>query len=114
MPNLTLYSKKKDNQRAGTLFSYLYLDLKEIGLGNQVKSLVKRAIEKGYLLKKRETSDERKVILCLTDRGKEILHRNTCLDEQKLNTILSQLTKEEKDTIGTALKLLSECAKQCL
>ncbi|MBS2968081.1 winged helix-turn-helix transcriptional regulator [Metabacillus sp. KIGAM252] len=80
---------------------------------NTASEHVKRIIEKGYLFKKRDTLDERKVILCLTDLGKEVLHRNTSLDEEKLNGILSELNPEEKGTVELALKLLSERAKKC-
>ncbi|AJS58309.1 MarR family winged helix-turn-helix transcriptional regulator [Paenibacillus sp. IHBB 10380] len=81
---------------------------------NTASEHVKRIIEKNYLFKKRDTFDERKVILCLTDMGKEALHRNTCLDEQKLASILNELSANEKEIVVNGLKILSERVKQCL
>lgn len=71
-------------------------------------------IEKNYLIKERDPLDERKVILYLTDFGKGVLHRNTSLDEEKLEKVLNQLDDDEKDLIEKALKTLSERAKQCM
>lgn len=54
------------------------------------------------------------MILCLTDIGIEVLHRNTSLDEKKLEQILIQLDDNEKTIVELALKILSERAKQCM
>jgi DNA-binding MarR family transcriptional regulator len=81
---------------------------------NTASEHAKRIIEKGYLLKGRDPLDERKVILCLTDLGKEVLHRNTSLDEDKLEQVLNQLDDDEKHLIEQALRTLSERAKQCM
>ncbi|NGP43975.1 MarR family transcriptional regulator [Bacillaceae bacterium SIJ1] len=81
---------------------------------NTASEHVKRIIDKKYLNKKRDALDERKVILSLTDLGKEVLHRNTSLDEGKLEQIMSQLDENEKNGIERALKTLSERAKQCM
>jgi MarR family transcriptional regulator, organic hydroperoxide resistance regulator len=81
---------------------------------NTASEHVKRIIEKNYLIKKRDTVDERKVILCLTDCGKEVLHQNTSLDEQKLNDILNELSTDEQRLIEHAFRILSEGAKKCI
>lgn len=81
---------------------------------NTASEHAKRMIEKGYLLKGRDPLDERKVILCLTDLGKEVLHRNTSLDKDKLEQVLNQLDDDEKYLVEQALKILSERAKQCM
>lgn len=81
---------------------------------NTASEHVKRMIEKNYLIKKRDLLDERKVILCLTETGEEVLYRNTSLDEEKLEQVLNQLNDNEKDTVELALKILSEHAKQCM
>jgi len=81
---------------------------------NTASEHAKRIIEKGYLVKGRDPLDERKVILCITDLGKEVLHRNTSLDEDKLEQVLNQLDDDEKNLIEQALKILSERAKQCM
>lgn len=81
---------------------------------NTCSEHVKRMIEKNYLLKKRNSLDERKVILCLTELGKEVLHRHTSLDEEKLNSILNDLNDTEKNMVEEALKILRERAKKCI
>lgn len=81
---------------------------------NTASEHVKRMIEKKYLIKTRDPLDERKVILWLTDFGKEVLHRNTSLDEERLAQVLNQLDNNEKNIVEQALKILSERAKQCM
>ena len=81
---------------------------------NTASEHVKRMCEKNYLLKLRDSQDERKVILCLTDFSKEVLHRNTSLDQEKLVQVLNQMDDSEKKLVEQALKILSERARQCM
>lgn len=81
---------------------------------NTASDHIKRIITKGLLIKKRDSFDERKVILCLTDEGKEVVYRNTSLDEGKLDNILQSFNDGEKKMIINAFKLLSERAKRCM
>jgi DNA-binding MarR family transcriptional regulator len=81
---------------------------------NTASENVKRIIKKGYLSKQRDPLDERKVSVCLTDLGREVLYQNTSLDEEKLNSILNELSDNEKGIIEQAFKILSERAKQCM
>ncbi|RDI45507.1 MarR family winged helix-turn-helix transcriptional regulator [Falsibacillus pallidus] len=80
---------------------------------NTASEHVKRLIEKKYIEKKKHPEDERRTLLSLTKKGKEVLHRNTMLDEAKLSMILSNLNKKERDMVLTAFELLSKEAKQC-
>lgn len=81
---------------------------------NTASEHIKRLIEKNYLIKEKDPIDERKVNLYLTDLGKEVLHRNTNLDEEKLERVFSELDDNEKNLVEKALKILSERAKQCM
>jgi len=81
---------------------------------NTASEHVKRMIDKDFLIKKRNIIDERKVILCLTDRGKEVLYRNTSLDEEKLNQIIHEMTENERQVVEQAFQILSERAQQCI
>lgn len=81
---------------------------------NTASEHVKRMIEKKYLIKGRDPVDERKVILNLTDYGKEVLYRNTSLDEEKLAQVLSRLSDRERNLIKQAFEKLSEAAKKCM
>ena len=78
---------------------------------NTASEHVKRNIDKGYVYKNRDIHDERKVILHLTEAGKDILKRNSSLDEEKISAILREMTASEKQLIQQAFQLLSERAK---
>ncbi|MDG5471342.1 MarR family winged helix-turn-helix transcriptional regulator [Jeotgalibacillus sp. ET6] len=80
---------------------------------NTASEHVKRIIEKKLLTKERDPLDERKVVLCLTDSGRDVLHRNTSLDEEKLERLLDGLDSSEKEMVEQAFKLVSERAKTC-
>ncbi|WP_342600022.1 MarR family winged helix-turn-helix transcriptional regulator [Psychrobacillus sp. FSL H8-0483] len=81
---------------------------------NTASEHVKRLLEKKYIIKDKNAEDQRKVIICLTELGKNILHRNTSLDEDKLQTVLEKLSDSEKVMIEKALEILSEGAKKCM
>ncbi|WP_129709646.1 MarR family winged helix-turn-helix transcriptional regulator [Priestia megaterium] len=78
---------------------------------NTASEHVKRNIDKGYVYKNRDIQDERKVILHLTEAGKDLLKRNSSLDEEKVSAILREMTASEKQLIQQAFQLLSERAK---
>ncbi|MEQ7804592.1 MarR family transcriptional regulator [Priestia megaterium] len=78
---------------------------------NTASEHVKRNIDKGYVYKNRDIIDERKVILHLTEAGKDLLKRNSSLDEEKVSAILREMTASEKQLIQQAFQLLSERAK---
>ncbi|MEB2275690.1 MarR family winged helix-turn-helix transcriptional regulator [Bacillus sp. ILBB4] len=78
---------------------------------NTASEHVKRNIDKGYIYKNRGIHDERKVILHLTEAGKDLLKRNSSLDEEKVSAILREMTASEKQLIQQAFQLLSERAK---
>ncbi|MDR7241751.1 MarR family winged helix-turn-helix transcriptional regulator [Priestia megaterium] len=78
---------------------------------NTASEHVKRNIDKGYVYKNRDIHDERKVILHLTEAGKDLLKRNSSMDEEKVSAILREMTASEKQLIQQAFQLLSERAK---
>lgn len=78
---------------------------------NTASEHVKRNIDKGYVYKNRDIHDERKVILHLTEAGKDLLKRNSSLDEEKVSAILREMTASEKQLIQQAFQLLCERAK---
>lgn len=100
--------QKEENIGINELANYLNVSQ------NTASDHIKRIITKGFLIKRRDSYDERKVILCLTDKGKEVVYRNTSLDEEKLDNILQSLNNEEKEMIMKAFQLLSEHAQQCM
>lgn len=81
---------------------------------NTASEHVKRMAEKDFLTKEKDRLDERRVLLHLTNVGKDVLHRNTSLDEVKLEQVMNQLEDKEKEIVDQAFKILSERAKTCL
>lgn len=57
--------------------------------------------------------DERKVFLSLTQEGKDVLHYNTALDQDKLAAILDRLSESKQKRILEAFATLAEEAKKC-
>ncbi|ODG90158.1 MarR family transcriptional regulator [Gottfriedia luciferensis] len=79
---------------------------------NTASEHVKRLLEKQYVYKTRGEIDQRKVILMLTDLGKEVLLQNSSLNEEKLQQLLfKQMTEEERETIMKAFNLMKERAQ---
>ncbi|MFD3450387.1 MarR family winged helix-turn-helix transcriptional regulator [Microbacteriaceae bacterium 4G12] len=96
--------EKRENIGINEVSSYLNIS------HNTASENVKRIIEKGYLMKERDPSDERRVILQLTDAGREVLQRNTSLNKDKLEAIFNTMSYEEKALLEEAFKLLKEHA----
>ncbi|WP_407649360.1 MarR family winged helix-turn-helix transcriptional regulator [Brevibacillus composti] len=80
---------------------------------NTASEHVKRLLHNGYVVKERYSSDERKVFVRLTEKGRAALYMNTRLDESKLSDILERLSVEQREIIGEAFHLLAEEAKKC-
>ncbi|WP_339147151.1 MULTISPECIES: MarR family winged helix-turn-helix transcriptional regulator [unclassified Sutcliffiella] len=97
--------EKKQNIGINDVSSYLNVS------HNTASENVKRIIERSYVMKDRDPLDERRVVLKLTDLGREVLQRNTSLDESKLIDIWDNLSSDEKSLVESAFKLLRERAK---
>lgn len=78
---------------------------------NTASEHVKKLEGNGWLYKKRAEEDQRKVYLHLTDTGFTILKKNTELDENKLQVVLSRLSANERKLVVEAFRLLSEVSK---
>ncbi|RLQ92756.1 MarR family transcriptional regulator [Planomicrobium sp. Y74] len=100
--------EKKEEVGVNEVATYLQIS------HNTASEHVKRMVEKNLLFKERDLLDERRVLLHLTQPGKDVLHRNTSLDEGKLEQVMNQLADEERAVVEQAFKLLSEQAKTCL
>ena len=80
---------------------------------NTASEHVKRLTQKGYVVKKKCSTDERIVVLELTNKGKSALYLNTTLDEEKLRIVLSHLTSDEQKIIENAFLILGREVKKC-
>lgn len=100
--------EKQDNVGINEIAAYINVS------PNTASEHVKRIIQKGYLVKIMDSFDERKVSLHLTDLGKEVLYRNTSLNEEKLISILNGLSEQEREMVERTFRLLSERAKTCM
>lgn len=97
------------NQGVGINELATFLDVSQ----NTASENVKRIINKGYLQKQRDTNDERRVIIGLTKLGKEILTRNTSLDEGKLKRVFEIMNEKDKEKVINGFEILSEAVKKC-
>jgi DNA-binding MarR family transcriptional regulator len=80
---------------------------------NTASEHVKRLIEKGWVRKERSKIDERKVFVVLTEQGRQVLFRNTRLDEEKLSDMLGKLSEEDKKIIEKAFSIMSKETQKC-
>lgn len=78
---------------------------------NTASEHVKKLVSNGWVYKERSDEDQRKVYLHLTDKGLEILKKNTELDENKLQVALSRLSTNDREKVVEAFRLLSEVSK---
>ena len=97
--------EKTDLNSVGNIAEYLKVS------HNTASEHVKKLVGKGFLFKSRSDVDERKVILHLTKLGKEVLQKNTSLDESKLEKIMHSLSDKERSDLMNSLKILSERAR---
>ncbi|WP_062049089.1 MarR family winged helix-turn-helix transcriptional regulator [Bacillus sp. JCM 19034] len=105
---LLQHIEKKQETTIGDLANYLGVT------HNTASEHIKRLIKKGFVSKERSIEDERKVIVILTKEGREVLYRNTRLDNEKLYKVLGNLSASEVEMIEKAFDLLSQEAKKCI
>ncbi|MED1826381.1 MarR family winged helix-turn-helix transcriptional regulator [Brevibacillus agri] len=104
---LLQHIEKKKETTIGDLATYIGVT------HNTASEHIKRLIKKGFVSKQRSVEDERKVFVILTNEGKEVLYRNTRLDDEKLKNVLENLNPSEIEMIEKAFFLLSQGAKKC-
>ncbi|MDV2686838.1 MarR family transcriptional regulator [Alkalihalophilus lindianensis] len=104
---LLQHIEKKKEITIGDLATYLGVT------HNTASEHIKRLIKKGFVSKERSVEDERKVFVILTKDGREVLYRNTRLDNEKLKNVLENLDPSDIVMIEKAFVLLSQEAKKC-
>jgi DNA-binding MarR family transcriptional regulator len=104
---LLQHIEKKEETTIGDLATYIDVT------HNTASEHIKRLIKKGLVSKERSVEDERKVFVILTEEGREVLNRNTRLDDEKLKKVLENLNSSEIEIIEKAFFLLSQGAKKC-
>lgn len=93
------------------------IGIKDIAEGIQVShntasEHVKRLLEKEYVYKTRGVLDQRKVILKISDLGRDVLLQNSSLNEEKLQQLLfEQMTEQERESVIKAFNLMKERAQ---
>ncbi|WP_027410714.1 MarR family winged helix-turn-helix transcriptional regulator [Anoxybacteroides tepidamans] len=105
---LLQHIEKNENATIGDLAKQLNVS------HNTASEHTKRLIQKGFAKKQRSNVDERKVFVTLTDKGRDVLHRHTRLDENKLKKVLENFSASDLELLQKAFSLLSEGAKKCL
>ena len=78
---------------------------------NTASEHIKKLELNNWVIKKRDEHDQRVVNLHLTAIGLDVVKENTELDPEKLESVLLNLTVEQKHKIEESFQLLSEVAK---
>ncbi|KAB2395337.1 MULTISPECIES: MarR family winged helix-turn-helix transcriptional regulator [Bacillus cereus group] len=75
---------------------------------NTASEHVQRLQKKQYVERRKNPNDERQTYVTLTNLGKQVLKRNTELDEEKIRQVLDKLEPKEQMLIYEALQLLRD------
>jgi len=82
------------------------------------RSTMSQALKKltalGYVAKKKNPSDHRKLGLQLTEQGRNAMQAASVLDYAKVEILLCQLTAAERDSALAGLALLAKAASQAM
>lgn len=70
-----------------------------------------RLVEKGYTLRHKEKEDKRKVIITLSDKGKEVLKVHHEFHDEMLDAVFADMHLEEDEVLMQSLENLSEYFK---
>jgi DNA-binding MarR family transcriptional regulator len=105
---LLQYIEKNEKATIGDLAKHLKVS------HNTASEHTKRLMKKGLVTKRRSRTDERKVFVALTEKGRNVLYRHTRLDRDKLRKVLENLSPSDLEIIQKAFSVFSEGAKQCL
>ncbi|WP_077616089.1 MarR family winged helix-turn-helix transcriptional regulator [Caenibacillus caldisaponilyticus] len=105
---LLQYIEKNEKATIGDLAKHLKVS------HNTASEHTKRLMKKGLVTKRRSRTDERKVFVALTEKGRNVLYRHTRLDRDKLRKVLENLSPSDLEIIQKAFSVFSEGVKQCL
>lgn len=105
---LLQYIEKNEKAIIGDLAKHLKVS------HNTASEHTKRLMKKGLVTKRRSRTDERKVFVALTEKGRNVLYRHTRLDRDKLRKVLENLSPSDLEIIQKAFSVFSEGVKQCL
>ena len=72
---------------------------------------IDRLERQGYVLRVRDTADRRRVHLRLTSAGVRVRGSSSVLDRQRVETLVSRLTEEERSAAIRGLALLAHAAR---
>ena len=78
---------------------------------NTASEHIKKLEQHGWVIKERSAKDQRVVHLSLSEQGMKVVKDNTELDNEKLETVFSRLSVEQRNQVEEAFHLLSEVAK---
>ncbi|MBN1868417.1 MarR family transcriptional regulator [Candidatus Sumerlaeota bacterium] len=84
----------------------------EVSLGiSTVNGIVDRLEEKGLLTRTRSSSDRRKLVLAVTQRGREVAESAPVLLQDRLSDSLRRLSELEQVTLALSLERVVELMK---
>jgi len=91
---------EEDNQTVSGLGQKLFLE------SNTLTPILKKLETMGYLRRQRDPADERQVRVSLTDAGRNILARSTCLGETLIER--SGMTPQQLDALNKQVRRLRD------
>ncbi len=80
--------------------------------GGTLTTNIKRVIEQKYCEKKKSEDDSRKTFVCITNKGRKLLHKEKVSLENNLEALFEKMTQKERKTILTAYKSIFEILKK--
>ena len=69
-----------------------------------ITGIVDRLVRRGYVTRERSTTDRRRVVLAITDKGREVLSASPSPLQERFATRLSKLPEENQQVIQTVLE----------
>jgi DNA-binding MarR family transcriptional regulator len=90
-----------------TILSH-YLSLER----HSVSELISRMEAKGFVRKQRDKNDKKSVKITITEKGKDLCTR--AMDIDFIRSIMSTLSKEQRDQLQESLQILLEKARKDL
>ncbi len=79
---------------------------------SNITVLADKLIEGGYIERRDDPADRRKVVLALTPKGKEQVKESVCLFRESLAGSLAVLSQEDMEKLGKCIKEIHEIFKK--
>ncbi len=69
---------------------------------------IDKLVEKGYVLRKKDNQDRRKIYLKLTEKGNHVNHVHSLFHKKMAESVINELTINEQNVLVTALNKIRD------